>query len=497
MPEDVTRTFLQAWMTALGCAVNNGDDFFALGGDSMVAISVAAEVHQHLGVQVDAGWFYDHPRFGDALAALQTLVHEAPQPTVPLSAGPREGDHPTSHQQEGLLAVIDRVGGAHPYQVAYAVSVPPCDVGRLQTATEALAFHHPALRTRIHRQGRQWRQCVVNQVFEIETHSGPDPIATAREWAKSPIPLEEQRLARFALFKGGDEWLLVLAAHQLIMDPWSWGVALRELETLYDTPDAALPPRWAYSDYARWQREQVEPVLPRHLEFWRRQASGYPPDGVCLPGARRPAAPAGPSAALSLAVPAWVTEALRSTAQTQAATLFHVLLALFSTALARLAGAEEVIIGSATANRTMPGTFDMIGFLVNGRFTRVRVDTAGTLTELMVQVRDSWRIGDGHDQAHLEKTVIDLGLPDLVNVKFSYNEIAPLGRLPRLGGAPLHRVLLPPASTARRHLSVALAPYGQRLTGTLTYRTDVLNQATAGAVAAEFDHLMRRAATGP
>lgn len=193
MPDDVARTFRQAWTTALGRDVNNGDDFFALGGDSMVAISVAAEVHQHLGVQVEAGWFYDYPRFGDALAALKTLVHEAPQPTVPLPAGAREGDHPTSHQQEGLLAVIDRVGDAHPYQVAYAVSLPYCDVGRLRMAAEALAFHHSALRTRIHCQGRQWCQHVVNQVFEVDTVYGPDPIAAAREWASSPLCVVQRR----------------------------------------------------------------------------------------------------------------------------------------------------------------------------------------------------------------------------------------------------------------------------------------------------------------
>lgn len=495
MSESVRRTFRQAWRTALGCAVNDGDDFFALGGDSMVAISVVAEVHQRLGVQVDAGWFYDHPRFGDALAALQTLVREAPQPVLPLSAGPRQGDHPISHQQEGLLKVIDRVGDAHSYQVAYAASVAHCDVGRLRTAAEALVFRHPALRTRIQRQGRQWRQHIVKQICEVETVGAHDPIAAAHEWARSPILLEGP-LARFAVFKGGDEWLLVLAAHQLVIDPWSWGVVLRELETLYDTPDAELPRRWTYSDYARWQREWVDPVLPRHLEFWRHQASGYPADGVCLPGARRPDAAAGPAATLSLAVPAAVTKALRSTAQAQAATLFHVLLALFSTALARLAGVGEVIVGSATANRMMPETLDMIGFLVNGRFTRVRVDTARTPTELVAKVRESWRAGEAHDQAHLEKTVIDLGLPDMVNVKFSYNETAPLGPLSRLGGAPLHRVVLPPASTARRHLSVALAPHGQRLTGMVTYRTDVLDHATAGAIAAEFDHLMRRLAAG-
>jgi hypothetical protein len=141
---------------------------------------------------------------------------------------------------------------------------------------------------------------------------------------------------------------------------------------------------------------------------------------------------------------------------------------------------SDVLIGSATANRTLPGTDEVIGFFVNGRLTRVRLAPSVTLAELTGQVGESWRATDAHDQAHLEKTIVDLGVPDMVNVKFSHNEIPTLpDPLPTFGGAPPRRVGLGQASTSRRQVSVALAPDGHRLTGALTYRTDVLDPAVA------------------
>jgi hypothetical protein len=111
--DDVAETLRRAWTTALDATVDDGDDFFALGGDSLRAASVAADLHQHRGVLIEPGWLYDHPRFTDAHASLTELITASPhRPAFAMIAGVREGDHPLSHQQEGLLAVIDLPGAS-------------------------------------------------------------------------------------------------------------------------------------------------------------------------------------------------------------------------------------------------------------------------------------------------------------------------------------------------------------------------------------------------
>lgn len=494
----------RAWIAALGGAdVRDDDDFFDQGGDSLTAASVAVSMREHAGVALDAWWLYEHPRFSDAVSALRKLEARQAGLVAPIAVGPREGRHPLSFQQEGQLGLIARVHGGHRYQVAYAVAVPAGAVasGRLRAAVAVVGHRHPALRTGISRCGQhQWCQHVDDQVMELDVVGSARscPLQAAREWADVQFLLDGQRLARLALVQGEQRDLLVLAADQMVMDPWSWELMLHELGVLYDDPDAGLAPPLAYSDYARWQREYLTgAVYQEHLQFWRQQATGYPPGGIALPGAPDQVAPAGPATVLPMAVEPAVAEALRTAARGLGTSLFHLLLALFQLAVARWAGLVDVLVGSATANRTLAGTRDVVGFFVNGRFTRMRLEQKTTVAEVVRHTRDAWRLADHHQELHLEKTVLDLEKPDLVNVKFSLNTVPVLGSPPAIGGLPVSRVRLAQVSTARRYVSVALVPAATGLAGTLTFRTDVLSAATAAALVEEYDHLLRQAARDP
>ena len=149
---DVQDTLRRLWSSALnGAHVGPGLDFFDGGGDSLAAAELLAELRQFTGIALDAGWLYEHPRFADAAAALQSASRvpaDAIQPLVrPCTPGT---GHPLSSQQQGLLAVIERLDAAHSYQAAYAVALPArIDAARLQDGIAMLSERHTALRTTI------------------------------------------------------------------------------------------------------------------------------------------------------------------------------------------------------------------------------------------------------------------------------------------------------------------------------------------------------------
>jgi hypothetical protein len=503
-PLNAENALRRAWAEALGDVAACDDDFFAHGGDSLRALAVSASVRRQLGVTLDPRWLYDVPRFADALADLQARAGGKGGGAVgEIAAGPREGDHPLSFQQEGLLAWADRFGERHHHRLAYAVAVPAgsLDTGRLRAAVALAARRHPALRTSVY----DGRQHVDDRRLELHTiPSTPrTQLDAARAWCAQGFA-DGGPLARAALIGGTEEDVVVLAAHQLVMDPWSWGLFLREISARYSAPDTPadtpadnadgrVP---AYSDYARWQRQHLTgAVYTEHLEFWRAVAAGLPAEGVPLPGSTAGAAPAGPAARLPVAVPAALVTGLQALGRRRDASLFHVLLALFHAAAAAWAGVPEVVVGSATANRTVPGTDQTVGFFVNGRFTRTEPARHATLADLITAVRDAWRAADAHQELHLEKTVFDLGVPDLVNIKFSLDSIPTLDLLPGLGGQPLRPVRLADATTARRHVAVSLSRAGGGLAGGLIYRTDLLTTDGAAALFERFDQVMRCAAT--
>ncbi|MFJ4741170.1 condensation domain-containing protein [Streptomyces sp. NPDC088775] len=493
---DVTELVRGVWSSALDRPVSMSDDFFELGGDSLTALAVASAVARATGRVVPDGWLYRHPRLVDAARALLRPQAAAGAPV----ALERQGRHPVSFQQEGLLSVIGHISGSHRYQVAYAVALgSSVDPGRLQAAWSRIPERHPALTTRLVRtaDGPAQDVCAVPLPLELVAPSGQVPVGEATDrWASDEIPLDGP-LARVGLVQAAGERQLVLAAHQLVMDPWSWALLLADLTVLYENPDAGGAPELSYSDYARWQRTHLAgQVFDRHLEFWRGQAEGFPAAGLRLPGAPCPAGPAGPAARLPVQVPGKLVSGLEERARAMGASLFEVLLGLFHLAVGQWSGTDDVLIASATASRTVPGVEDVVGFFVNGRFTRARL-TPGTVADVVDRVRDSWRAADGHRELHLEKTLFDLGRPDMANIKFSLNTVPGLAFLPALGGGPLRAVPVAGAASARRHVSVGLTRTAGALAGAVTYRTDVIDHAAVAALIAVFDQALRAFAADP
>lgn len=491
--EDALRC---AWTEALGTSVSCDDNFFARGGDSLKALAVAVGLRRRLAVTVDPGWLYDVPHFTDALADLQRRLNVGVKcGAVEIIPGSRDGDHPLSFQQEGLLAWADRFGDRHHHRLVYAVAAPAgsLDPGRLRSAVDWQGQRHPALCTSV----RNGRQYVSDRRLEFHTifSSAGTQVEVARKWAGEHFA-DGGPLARVALIFGVEEDLLVMAAHQLVMDPWSWGLFLRDVSAHYAVPDTPDTSVLAYSDYARWQRGYLTGRrFTEHLEFWRMVAAGYRSEGVPLPGAPVVAEPAGPASRLPITVPAALVADLQAIGRQVGASLFQVLLALFHAAVAAWAGVEDVVVGSATANRTVPGTDQAVGFFVNGRFTRSQPTRHTTLEGLIRSIRDEWHAGDAHQELHLEKTVFDLGVPDLVNIKFSLDTIPTIDPLPDLGGQRLRHVGLAEVSTSRRHLALSLTCVDNGLAGGLIYRTDLLKAENAAGLLSQFERIIREAAS--
>ncbi|WP_372412723.1 condensation domain-containing protein [Streptomyces luteireticuli] len=497
VPAAVAELVRQIWEKALGAAPGPGADFFACGGDSLAALAVSTEVAQATRLVVPLDWLYAHPCLDDAVAA---LVSAPAAGRTPVSVQPRSGEHPLSFQQEGLLRVIGHVGGAHRYQGAYAVILPSSvDTGRLRDAVGALDSRHPMLSARIV-QGHDGSAQVASGTGPVLQQTAVSAQLAAQavdDWAADAISLDGP-LVRMGLIGPADERRLVLAAHQMVMDPWSWGLLLRDIAALYADAGVGGGPRLAYTDYSRWQREHlVGPRFEEHLRFWRQLVAEYRAEGVPLPVMPQPLPAAGPAARLPVEVPGPVAEALRAVAKSVEASVFEVLLALFHLAVGRWAGVDDVLVGSATANRTLPGLEEVVGFFVNGRFTRSRLDEATSAFELVEQVRAAWRSVDAHRELHLEKTLFDLGVPDAVNVKFSLNTIPTLTDLPYVEGVRLRAAPVAPVPSARRHVSVGLSPAGRGLAGALTYRTDLLQKNEASALIEGFGQVLQNAAADP
>lgn len=412
--------------------------------------------------------------------------------------------------------MMTRLGTRHGYWLPWAVRLRgDVDAGRLSDAVALVAGRHPTLRTTLVPTAAGLVQRVGTETPAAVAHlqGGRRPVAVSVADSTGPLRDFFDHVNGLDVLAGHDTWRIAvvphdggcdvgLATHHLVFDQWSWGLFLVELGAAYrhlatgrPLPDA---PAVSYSDYAHWQRRHIAGVTyERHLDHWRRLVAGYPPGGLRLVSSVPPAA-AGPALTTTFGLGAALVQPLRRLGTTHGATLFVVLAALLQATLAVYARTPGVLIGLVTANRRRPELRDVIGFFANGRILRTTVRTDRTVTALVAEVAEQWRCGHRHQELHLEKTVLDLGLPDVVNVKFALRNALEYLPAPDFGpSVHLTDLPTPQATSSRRHLNVWFEPTASGLAGYATYRTDVLQRADAEQLTAAYVDNLRIAAAAP
>ncbi|HEX8360313.1 MAG TPA: amino acid adenylation domain-containing protein, partial [Longimicrobium sp.] len=481
------------WAELLGVErVGRNDHFFELGGHSLRAVQVVSRVRQVLGIELALGDVFTRPVLADFARPLDTAARTSLPAIVP--AG-RTGPLPLSFAQQRLW-FLEQMGG-----VGTAYHIPArlrlrgeLDRDALIAAMDRIVERHEALRTTFHAVGGEPEQLIApagESGFALVEHDltlAPDAAAElerlAAEEACAPFDLQRGPLARGRLVRmAADEHVLLVTMHHIVSDGWSTGVLTHEVGTLYgafrrgdEDPLPALPVQ--YADYAAWQRRWVG---EEQAEYWTRTLAGAP-ELLEIPADRpRPAVqdPAGAFAALELGEE--LTSALRALAQRQGATLFTTLMSAWATVLGRLAGQDDVVVGTPTANRGRAEIEGMIGFFVNTLALRLDLSGSPTVAELMERVKERALEAQQHQDLPFEQVVErvqpsrSLSHTPLFQVAFVWQN-APRDRLALDG---LLGTLEPAAhTTAKFDLALSLQETGGRIAGGLEYATALFDAAT-------------------
>ncbi|QLE54757.1 non-ribosomal peptide synthetase [Nostoc sp. TCL26-01] len=233
--------------------------------------------------------------------------------------------------------------------------------------------------------------------------------------AQKPFNLAQDSLLRITVIcLNQAEYVVLLTIHHIIADAWSIGIFLRELVALYTeftngqtSPLPELPIQ--YADFAVWQRQYLQgEVLETQLAYWRQQLGGSLPI-LQLPTDRpRPRVQTFRGASQSFYLSAELTEALKVLSQQAGVTLFMTLLTAFKILLYRYTYQEDILVGSAIANRQRVEVEGLIGFFVNTLVLRTDLSGNPTFRELLDRVRRvTWEAYD-HQDLPLEKLVEEL-----------------------------------------------------------------------------------------
>ncbi|HLX07815.1 MAG TPA: amino acid adenylation domain-containing protein, partial [Thermoanaerobaculia bacterium] len=316
------------WAQVLGVEqVGVHDNFFALGGDSILSVQVAARARQ-AGLHLSIGDLFRHQTVaelaaraapaGDVEPAAAAAAHaagewEATGETDAAAAGPEAA------AGEVLLTPVQRrffeldLPAPHHFNQSLLLDLRErIEQRRLAGAVAAVVRRHAALRYRyLPRPEGGWMQVGTAAPARLATVDLSILPAAHRRAAleeaaaglQASLDLVNGPLVRAALFElgqaaGGGGQKLLLVLHHLIVDGVSWRILLADLEAACAATDAgaaapALPPPPADVSYRLWAAHLASaarlPASAAEAEYWLAPArTGVVPlpvdSGSGLPG---------------------------------------------------------------------------------------------------------------------------------------------------------------------------------------------------------------------
>lgn len=317
----------------------------------------------------------------------------------------RSGPLPVSPAQERLLFLEAFQPGLALHNLPVVFSIAgPFDVRAWEVALSELVRRHESLRTDYDLVAGAYVQLVAPPVplrvrYE-DLRSTPAAalddtidVMVAGE-TTAPFDLRDGLKLRAAVLRVADErYIAVLTMHHIASDGWSVIRAMAEICELYRASTSGTVPDLRelpiqYVDYAAWQRRQLSrPELGEQLDYWIDHLAGELPV-LDLPTDRPRRNPRSFDAdVLTFELPADLVASVRAYSRATGATPFMTLLASYAATLCRYSGQQDVIIGTASANRQHAELHDLIGLFVNTLALRVRVDPAGSFDDLVAHVR--------------------------------------------------------------------------------------------------------------
>ncbi|MDX1694692.1 MAG: amino acid adenylation domain-containing protein [Ketobacteraceae bacterium] len=209
-----------------------------------------------------------------------------------------------------------------------------------------------------------------------------------RNIAISPMNLEEGPLFFAWLYRMAPEKAcLVIAAHHVICDGWSFGLLLNELRELYRTGgnDESLAPAPSFFDYA--EKAEAAEVTNSDIDYWRSRFRETPPTLDLPLDFPRPLNRTFQAARLDYALDGELVSALPKAAASLKASLVNVVLAGYFTLLHRLTGNTDIIVGLPVAGQAAMSQLKLFGHLVQLLPIPVKLASDISFSELLAQVK--------------------------------------------------------------------------------------------------------------
>jgi len=500
-----------------GAVVSVEDNFFALGGDSLIAMQIAAQLNTILQRDIAISAIFDHPTIRQLAAYIdQTCSSRGQQSPALVERLSPSQSAPLSFAQEHMWLLHQLQPDSTAYNVELTIRLRgDLQVVALQHSLQEIVRRHAALRTAVTViDGRPLQ--VVNDRADLPIHfvdlsilpaaaREDEMLRLAGEEVSLPFDLEGP-LVRAALYRlTAAEHVLQVSAHHMAADEWALGLLAQELAALYTAfrqgQESPLPPLPVqYADYAAWERNWYAGERQAlDLAYWSRHAANVP--ALSLPTDHpRPALQSARGALVEITPAPELVQAIKQFSRAEGTTYYITLLAAFHVLMARYSGQDDFAVGVPMANRQWGESAKLIGTFMNTLPVRGDFSGSPSFREFVQRLQRTMTAALDHQQLPFEQLVSELHpARDLSHTPF-YQVICNGLTMPvagvHFGGLQWEYVTLPKyGAQVDLELYIIDSLWQQKFV--LEYSTDLFDAGTMQRMLAQYQVLLRGILTDP
>ena len=346
--------------------ISREDDFFRLGGDSIMALEMLHRLRPYFTVLPKAVTLFKDRKLSALARSIDLLNTTADQSgNVEPGAAAIGSRHPLSPSQKGFVLLKKIFPAASPNWAGLLMLEGDFQPDVLAKTLDFLLIRHPMLRTVFTTEGAQtWQQIAEVQqapvrVFDLSGQSRDEQRLTLdsafAQLQRNDFDLSQYPLFQVHLYRTSDRTgVLVICMHHIITDGWSTHILLNELLRVYDqmldgqTPGLDFSPP-LYTDCLPLMSTKTSPdVLEANTAYWSKILTQLP---AFMPP---PDADMSASPSLSFVLSAETKLKLLNWSKTNGITLYNLLLTLYARALMQLYDTDDLLLNTAVNGRDLP-----------------------------------------------------------------------------------------------------------------------------------------------
>lgn len=479
-------------------AVGRDDDFFALGGNSLLAMRMIACVRAELDRELEFAALLAQPTLAGSTQALRQAEQDSVQTQSSVTL---------SDEQQGMWLIQQQAPESPVWQLAYRAEWQgPLNIELLQQALNQALRRHDALRTRfIPDQDGVTAQIAEQVVVDIDRQDfgaqGSDARGAAEGWltqlATRPFNLAQAPLLRIACAQvQPHRTLIALVCHHIIADAESVALLWRQMLADYGrllagktlTPVAATSCQTVHA--RRQQQRSAGPRGEALRAWWRHQLAGPLPLLQLPYDFPVPAVRSYCGGRIPFHLSQATAGALAELAVRHGVTPYVALLTAYTAFMARYTLQQDLTIGTPISSRHALDNEQAFGLLFNVVALRQAVDLHQPFSRLMRQVAASFIAAVAHQDLPFGQVLTALeetrhpGISPLFQTLFVWQQKPDAAT--RLGQSSVSALQAVDRGSATYELTLEMWPDETGIAGQFEYADDRFLPDTIARMAANF-----------